>query len=59
MKTIKALKWRYACKKFNPDKKLSDKKIKRLKKAFKLTATSFGLFPLKMLVIKIKKQKIY
>ena len=57
MKTIKALKWRYACKKFNPDKKISDKKINRLKKAFKLTATSFGLFPLKMIVIKNQKTK--
>jgi nitroreductase len=57
MKTTKALKWRYACKKFNPDKKLSNKKIKRLQKAFKLTATSFGLFPLKMLIIKDEKTK--
>ena len=57
MKTIKSLKWRYACKKFNPDKRLSDKKIKRLQKAFKLTATSFGLFPLKMIVIEAKKTK--
>jgi len=57
MKTIKSLKWRYACKKFNPDKLLSDKKIKRLQKAFKLTATSFGLFPLKMIVIKDTKIK--
>ena len=57
MKTIKQLKWRYACKKFNPNKKLSDKKIKRLKKAFKLTATSFGLFPLKMIVIEDDKIK--
>ncbi len=57
MKTIKALKWRYACKKFNPNKKLSDKKLKRLKKAFKLTATSFGLFPLKMMVIEDDKTK--
>ena len=57
MKTIKALKWRYACKKFNPNKKLSEKKIKRLKKAFQLTATSFGLFPIKMLVIEDQKIK--
>ena len=57
MKTIKSLKWRYACKKFNPNKKISDKKIKRLQKAFKLTATSFGLFPIKMLVIEDQKTK--
>ena len=57
MKTIKSLKWRYACKKFNPNKKISDKKIKRLQKAFKLTATSFGLFPIKILVIEDQKTK--
>jgi len=57
MKTIKSLKWRYACKKFNPNKKISDKKIKRLQKAFRLTATSFGLFPIKMLVIEDTKIK--
>lgn len=57
MKTIKSLKWRYACKKFDATKKLSDKKIKRLKKAFNLTATSFGLQPIKMLVINDKKVK--
>jgi len=57
MKTIKSLKWRYACKKFDATKKLSNKKINRLKKAFNLTATSFGLQPIKMLVINDKKVK--
>ncbi len=57
MKTIKALKWRYACKKFDATKKLSSKKIKQLKKAFNLTATSFGLQPIKMLVISNNKIK--
>ena len=57
MKTIKSLKWRYACKKFNPNKKISNKKVKRLQKAFRLTATSFGLFPIKMLVIEDTKIK--
>ena len=57
MKTIKQLKWRYACKKFDVTKTLSDKKINKLKKAFNLTATSFGLQPIKMLVIKDSKIK--
>ena len=57
MKTIKQLKWRYACKKFDTSKSLSDKKINKLKKAFNLTATSFGLQPIKMLVIKDSKIK--
>jgi nitroreductase len=51
-KTIKQLKWRYAVKKFDVSKKLSKTKIDRLKQAFNLTATSFGLQPIKMLVIK-------
>jgi nitroreductase len=57
MKIIKQLKWRYACKKFDASKKLSDKKINKLKKAFNLTATSFGLQPIKMIVIKDAKIK--
>ncbi len=51
-KIVKQLKWRYACKKFDANKKLSAKKIKRLKKAFQLTATSFGLQPIKLLIVK-------
>ena len=57
MNSIKKLKWRYACKKFDATKKLSEKKIKRLKKAFQLTATSFGLQPIKMIVISDPKIK--
>lgn len=56
-KILKQLKWRYACKKFDASKILSDKKIKKLKKAFNLTATSFGLQPIKMVVIKDLKIK--
>ncbi len=56
-KTIKQLKWRYACKKFDATKTLSDKKINKLKKAFNLTATSFGLQPIKMIIIKSEEIK--
>jgi nitroreductase len=56
-KIIKKLKWRYACKKFDASKKLSDKKVKKLKKAFNLTATSYGLQPIKMIVISDEKVK--
>lgn len=56
-KTIKQLKWRYACKKFDTSKKLSKTKIQRLKQAFNLTATSFGLQPIKMIVVTNKKIK--
>ena len=49
---IQSLKWRYACKKFNQNRKLDKAQIDVLSKAFNLTATSFGLQPLKMLIIK-------
>ncbi|WP_142785777.1 NAD(P)H-dependent oxidoreductase [Changchengzhania lutea] len=52
MDTIKQLEWRYATKKFDPKKKLENNKLQVLKKAFNLTATSFGLQTIKMLVIK-------
>ena len=48
---IEHLEWRYATKKFDDSKKVSSKKIKTLKEAFNLTATSYGLQPLKLLVI--------
>lgn len=55
MNIISSLEWRYATKKFDPSKKLSNQQIETLKKAFNLTATSFGLQPLKMIVINNKE----
>ena len=54
---LEKLKWRYACKKFDTTKKLSEEKLSILKNAFNLTATSYGLQPLKMLVISNQKIK--
>ncbi|OUR90878.1 NAD(P)H-dependent oxidoreductase [Flavobacteriales bacterium 34_180_T64] len=51
MDIIEQLEWRYATKKFDARKKLSPKKVKILKNAFNLTATSFGLQTIKMVVI--------
>jgi len=51
MSSIKHLEWRYATKKFDSTKKLSESQINILKNVFNLTATSYGLQPLKMLVI--------
>lgn len=51
---IEKLAWRYATKKFDATKKLSEEKLGILKKAFRLTATSYGLQPLKMVVISNK-----
>ncbi len=57
--TIKKLQWRYATKKFDPSKKLSQEKLRVLKETFNLTATSYGLQPLKMVIVanqEIKEQ---
>lgn len=55
MNTIDSLKWRYAVKKFDSEKQLSESQINTLKEAFNLTATSYGLQPLKLVVIHNKK----
>lgn len=40
---IEALNWRYAVKRFNPEKKLKENQIERLVEGLSLTATSMGL----------------
>ncbi len=55
MSNIKALNWRYATKKFDKSRILTADKIEVLKKAFNLTATSYGLQPLKMIIISNKQ----
>ena len=55
MNTIESLKWRYAVKKFDNNKSLTETQINTLKDAFNLTATSYGLQPLKLVVINNKK----
>ncbi|MEZ4792430.1 MAG: NAD(P)H-dependent oxidoreductase [Gelidibacter sp.] len=61
MDIIQSLQWRYATKKFDGDKILSEEKLNILKQAFNLTATSFGLQTIKMLVVEdktIRKQLV-
>jgi len=55
MNTTASLKWRYATKKFDDSKYLSAEKINILKKSFNLTPTSYGLQPLKLVVIQHKE----
>ena len=55
MDSIKNLEWRYAVKKFDENKSLSTAQINTLKEAFNLTATSYGLQPVKMVVVKNKE----
>jgi len=50
-KTIKQLQWRYATKRFDSSKILSGEKLNILKETFNLTATSYGLQPLKLVVV--------
>lgn len=55
MNSIDNLKWRYAVKKFDSTKTLEQEKVDLLKEAFNLTATSYGLQPIKLLVIQNKE----
>ncbi len=57
MNIIESLEWRYASKKFDPTKKLTDTQVETLKNAFNLTPTSFGLQPVKMIIIKDQELK--
>ncbi len=55
MNIIESLEWRYAVKKFDENKYLTEKQIDILKNAFNLTATSYGLQTIKLVVIKNKE----
>lgn len=48
---LEDLSWRYATKKFDSTKKLSPEKVHLLKEAFNLTASSFGLQPVSLLIL--------
>ena len=52
---INSMQWRYAVKKFDAESTLPGEKIEVLKEAFNLTATSYGLQPIKMVVIANKE----
>ncbi|WP_019038388.1 NAD(P)H-dependent oxidoreductase [Psychroflexus tropicus] len=49
---INALEWRYATKKFDDERKIDSTKIELIKKAFNLTPTSYGLQPLRLVIVK-------
>ena len=51
---IEKLKWRYATKKFDATKQLPEPKLNVLKEAFNLTALSYGLQTLKMVIVEDK-----
>ena len=52
MQSVEALQWRYATKKFDPERTVAPDKLEILKRSFNLTATSYGLQPLKLVVVR-------
>lgn len=48
---IEQLKWRYACKEFDKDKKISDEDFNVLLESLQLTASSYGLQPWKFVIV--------
>ncbi len=54
MNIIEKLKWRYATKKFDNNLYINKEKLNILKEAFNLTATSFGLQPIKLVIVRDK-----
>ncbi|GGD40145.1 nitroreductase family protein [Muriicola marianensis] len=57
MDSIERLKWRYAVKKFDREAILPKEKIDRLIHAFNLTATSYGLQPIRLVVLQNKSKQ--
>lgn len=57
MSIIEKLKWRYATKKFDTSKSLSLEQLNTLKEAFNLTALSYGLQTLKLIVVEDKNTR--
>lgn len=51
MGIIEDLQWRYACKEFNADKKLTEDQVRQLIEALRLTPSSFGLQPWKFVLV--------
>jgi nitroreductase len=54
MDIIKALEWRYATKKFDSEAIIPEETIAVLKNAFNLTASSYGLQPVRLLILSNK-----
>lgn len=57
MTIIEHLKWRYATKKFDASKRISSTQLETLKEAFNLTALSYGLQTLKLIILENKEKR--
>jgi nitroreductase len=51
MELLKNLEWRYATKKFNPERKVNKADLEKLKRAIQLSVSSYGLQFYKVLII--------
>ena len=51
MSLLNALKWRYATKKFDSNKFISSSDIEKIKEGFNLSASSYGLQPVQLLLV--------
>ena len=54
MNIVKALQWRYAAKKFDSSRVIPNDIIEVIKESFNLTASSYGLQPVKLLLVSNK-----
>jgi len=54
MSLLKALQWRYATKSFNDSKLIPQEDIEALKEGFNLSASSYGLQPVQLLLVQNK-----
>lgn len=52
MELLQSLRWRYATKKFDPTRTVAEDQVTELLEATNLSATSYGLQPFKLVVIK-------
>lgn len=51
MQLLESLRWRYATKRFDEDRQVSDEDIRKLQEAVNLAATSFGLQPFRVVTV--------
>lgn len=56
-KIIKDLNWRYATKEFDSSKTVSEQDLNTIIESFRLTASSFGLQPWKLFIVKDTEKK--
>lgn len=57
IKIIDSLNWRYATKEFDATKKISETDLNEIIEAFRLTSSSFGLQPWKLIIVENKEKR--